>query len=47
MFTTALICMSMLGLTLSRILKAQPEESDVESEEILLLEEEELPAYQQ
>jgi uncharacterized protein (TIRG00374 family) len=47
MFTTAIICLSMLGLTISRILKAQPEESDAEREEILLSEKEEIPAYQQ
>jgi len=39
MSTTGLTCLSMLGLTISRIMKAQPEESDAESEKIPLSEE--------
>jgi uncharacterized protein (TIRG00374 family) len=44
MTMTGIFCLSALGLTISKIIKAQPEESDVEREEILLLEREELPA---
>jgi uncharacterized membrane protein YbhN (UPF0104 family) len=44
MCTTGLICLSTLGLTISKIIKAQPEESDVASEEILFPEKGEIPA---
>ncbi|HYT37508.1 MAG TPA: lysylphosphatidylglycerol synthase transmembrane domain-containing protein [Ktedonobacteraceae bacterium] len=44
MSTTGIICLSMLGLTISKLIKAQPEESDAVSEEILLPEKGEIPA---
>jgi len=44
MSTTGIACLSALGLTIPKIMKLQPEESDTESEDALLSEKQETPA---
>jgi uncharacterized protein (TIRG00374 family) len=44
MSTTGIACLSALGLTISKIMKGPPEESDTESEGLLFSEREETPA---
>jgi len=44
MSTTGIACLSALGLTIPKIMKAQPEESDTEREDALLSEKQETPA---
>ena len=44
MTTTGIACLSALGLTIAKIMKAPPEDSDPESEVVLFPEKEEVPA---